>query len=114
MENEAQFFKVLSDPTRLRLVVLLAVRGEMCVCEFVEALGEPQYKVSRHLGIMRAENLVEARREGTWIYYKLCKPTNDLQQCLFDYFQHCSVKHKMVRINLKKLKKTSGSEIKRQ
>jgi ArsR family transcriptional regulator len=82
MDEEIKFFKALSDPVRLRLVLLLARGGEMCVCKLVEALDEPQFKISRHLGILRSAGLVEARRQGTWMYYRLL-PTETL---LDDYF----------------------------
>jgi len=64
MENEAAIFKVLADPTRLRLAVLLSINGETCVCKLAEALDAPEYRISRHLGVMRSGGLVEARREG--------------------------------------------------
>lgn len=64
-------FKLLSDPTRLRMTALLAAEGELCVCEFTQALGESQPKVSRHLALMREEGLVAARRDGTWMHYRL-------------------------------------------
>ncbi|MHC4194373.1 MAG: ArsR family transcriptional regulator, partial [Planctomycetota bacterium] len=51
MENEAAVFKVLADPTRLRLMVLLSIQGETCVCKLAEALNAPDFKISRHLGI---------------------------------------------------------------
>ena len=58
----------LTNPTRLRLVRLL-LREELCVCELVDALRVPQYKVSRHLGSLRSVGLVEASRNGRWMYY---------------------------------------------
>ena len=107
MENEAAFFKVLSDPTRLRLAVLLSIQGETCVCELVEALGAPQYTISRHLGIMRSAGLVEARREGTWIHYKLSKARNRLEECLQECFRDCLGDHKTVKKDMKRLSKAS-------
>jgi len=87
-EQEAALFKVLSEPTRLTLAVLLALRGETCVCMLAEALEAPESKISRHLGVMRAAGVVEARREGTWMHYKLVEPRSDLerrlQECLRD------------------------------
>ena len=65
------FFKALADPTRLRLLMLLAREGELCVCELTHALREIQPKISRHLGLLRAAGLVQDRREGQWIYYRL-------------------------------------------
>lgn len=64
-------FAVLSDLTRLRAVMLLQAAGEVCVCEFTHAMGESQPKVSRHLAFMRDAGLVKARRQGTWMHYRL-------------------------------------------
>jgi ArsR family transcriptional regulator len=60
----------LADPVRLRLLRMLRHR-ELCVCELVEALGMPQYAVSRHLRKLRAVGLVTARRDGRWMHYRL-------------------------------------------
>lgn len=66
-------FQALGDRTRLRLLNLLA-DGEVCVCFFVEVLSEPQPKISRHLGVLRAAGLVAARRDGKWMHYRLTMP----------------------------------------
>ncbi|MBW7998177.1 MAG: metalloregulator ArsR/SmtB family transcription factor [Candidatus Glassbacteria bacterium] len=71
-------FKALGEPTRLRLAVMLAARGECCVCHLAAALEEPDYKASRHLGVLRAAGLVKARREGTWMHYSLNETGNRL------------------------------------
>ncbi|MDD3449742.1 MAG: metalloregulator ArsR/SmtB family transcription factor [Gammaproteobacteria bacterium] len=64
-------FRSLADPTRLRCLVLLHELGELCVCELTHALEEPQPKISRHLAQLRRAGLVEDRREGLWIHYRL-------------------------------------------
>ncbi len=65
-------FKALSDPTRLRMLRLLAVnRSQMCVCEFVDALQERQYNVSKHLKILEQAGLIEGEKEGRFVYYGL-------------------------------------------
>ncbi len=107
MDFEAQFFKVLSDATRLRLAIILAIKGEVCVCELAGALDEPQYKVSRHLGIMRADGLVKVRRAGTWMHYRLRDPASELERCLFDCFRDCLKAHSAVRGDLKRLDKVT-------
>jgi len=71
MKDEANVFRILGEPTRLRLAILLALKGETCVCKLAQALDEPDFKVSRHLGGLRVAGLVKARREGIWIYYRL-------------------------------------------
>lgn len=62
--------KALADDTRLRIIALLA-HGELCVCHIQLALQLPQSNVSRQLGILRAARLVEDRRQGSWVHYRL-------------------------------------------
>jgi ArsR family transcriptional regulator len=70
MKNVTRLLAALTDPTRLRLLRLLR-RQELCVCELVDALRMPQYKISRHLRRLRAIGLVEVRRDGRWMHYRL-------------------------------------------
>jgi ArsR family transcriptional regulator len=65
-----RFLDAMTDPTRLRLLRLLR-QEELCVCELVDTLRMPQYKISRHLRNLRAVGLVEARRDGRWMHYRL-------------------------------------------
>ena len=65
-----QVFRALADPTRLRLINLMAEQ-EICVCYFIEAISAPQPKISRHLAYLRKAGIVTARREGKWIHYRL-------------------------------------------
>jgi len=69
-------FRALADPTRLRLLNLIAGR-EVCVCYFVEILRLSQPKVSRHLAYLRRAGLVASRREGKWMHYRLEIPKNE-------------------------------------
>jgi ArsR family transcriptional regulator len=67
------FFKALADRTRLRLLNLM--RGdEVCVCFFVEILKTNQPKISRHLAYMRRAGIVDARRDGSWMHYRIVEP----------------------------------------
>ena len=63
-------YKALADATRLRILTLL-VEGEVCVCEIHDSLHLPQPTVSRHLAYLRRTGLVEARRDATWMHYRL-------------------------------------------
>lgn len=71
------FFQALSDPTRIRLLNLLT-DGEVCVCHLVDVLGTNQPKVSRHLAYLRRAGLVTARRQGTWMHYRMVEPPEPL------------------------------------
>ena len=66
-----QIFKALGDGTRLRIMSLLINDEELCVCDIMEALNLPQSKASRHLSYLRNAGLVDDRRQGVWIYYKI-------------------------------------------
>jgi ArsR family transcriptional regulator len=68
-----RFFQALGDRTRLRLVNLMGDQ-EICVCYFVEILGSPQPKISRHLAYLRRAGIVTARREGKWMHYRIAMP----------------------------------------
>jgi len=77
-KDEATFlFKTLSDPTRLRLLNLLAC-GETCVCELTDTLRVVQPRVSRHLAHLKRAGLVEARRDGKWMHYRWAQPAHPL------------------------------------
>src|ERR1700720_2655147 len=66
-------FRTLADPTRLRLLNLIADR-EICVCYFVQILKVSQPKISRHLAYLRRAGIVAARRQGRWMHYRLLAP----------------------------------------
>jgi len=73
MNNLVKTFKALSDPTRLRIVVLL-LRRDLCVCELVAVLGMEQSRISHQLRILRAAGLVKDVRDGKWIIYHIPAP----------------------------------------
>jgi len=66
-------FRALADPTRLRLLNLIADK-EICVCYFVDILGMSQPKISRHLAYLRHVGIVATRRQGRWMHYRLRAP----------------------------------------
>jgi DNA-binding transcriptional ArsR family regulator len=72
----ARFFRVLGDPTRIRALQLLldAPAGECSVGELVDALGAPQSRVSTHLSCLRWCGLVQTRRAGKQVYYRIVDP----------------------------------------
>jgi ArsR family transcriptional regulator len=71
----ARMFAAFSDRTRLRLLNLMNER-EVCVCYFVEILGQSQPKISRHLAYLRKAGIVRARRDGKWMHYRLETPAD--------------------------------------
>lgn len=69
-QHMAEFFSVLADPNRLRLLSALA-RQELCVCDLAAALKMSESAVSHQLRILRATRLVNYRKEGRNVYYRL-------------------------------------------
>ncbi len=69
-------FKALADRTRLRLISLIG-ESEVCVCFLVAILKTSQPKISRHLAYLRRAQIVDARREGKWMHYRLIDPPDD-------------------------------------
>jgi len=66
-----QFFKCLSDESRLRCMMLLHREGKLCVCELTHALDLSQPKISRHLAQLRHCGLLTDKRKGQWVYYQI-------------------------------------------
>ncbi len=73
MVSMQTFFTALADRTRRRILNLIR-DGELCVCFFTEVLDVSQPKVSRHLAYLRNAEIVAARREGKWMYYRIIEP----------------------------------------
>jgi len=78
-----KLFAALADPTRLRLLNLMNGR-EVCVCYFVEILEQGQPKISRHLAYLRRAGIVEARREGKWMHYRIERPRDTRAASILD------------------------------
>jgi len=80
IQTEA-IFQALADETRLRIIRLMVVTGdETCLCELVDSLLEPSYKLSRHLKILRQAGLLSSQKEGRWVYHRLVTKPAYLEQ----------------------------------
>ena len=75
LEALTSVYAALADSTRLRILSLLG-DGEICVCHIHASLDVPQPTASRHLAYLRKSGLVEARREGIWMHYRLAPQDN--------------------------------------
>lgn len=69
--DQADFFKCLSDPTRLDILKIILERQNVCVCEITELLQLSQPKISRHLALLRNLSILLDERKGQWVYYRL-------------------------------------------
>ena len=105
--RSAEIFKALSDPLRLRLVFLLTRREELCVCHFTDVLELPQSTVSRHLSQLRHLDLVETRREGKWVYYRLSHQHQGLMDQLLPLISQLGESESQLLQDAKKLPLTT-------
>ena len=87
LDDLETMFKALADRTRLRILGLLSA-GEICVCDIHGSLGLPQPTVSRHLAYLRKSGLVEGRKEGLWVHYRLATLPDPVLQTVLDAVGH--------------------------
>lgn len=87
LSHSQKLFSALADSTRLRILNLLT-EGELCVCDVMSVLKEPQSKISRHLAYLKEAGLVDARKEGLWMYYRLAAPSTKTFRAIFSALKH--------------------------
>lgn len=71
MISPLSFFKCLAEETRLKTLLLISLKTELCVCDLVCALNLSQPKISRHLADLRKCDIVTDQRRGRWVYYSI-------------------------------------------
>lgn len=87
-------YQALADATRLRILAILTTQspdgpgGELCVCHIHDSLGVSQPTASRHLAYLRKAGLVEARRQGVWMHYRIVRPSDPVVASVFDAALH--------------------------
>jgi ArsR family transcriptional regulator len=111
LDRLEHLFKALGDRTRLRILALLAA-GEVCVCNIHESLTLPQPTVSRHLAYLRRSGLVETRRDGIWMHYRLTPPAERLAGSIVDAALHAVGHVPSVTTDRRKLAKVAGLDVK--
>jgi ArsR family transcriptional regulator, arsenate/arsenite/antimonite-responsive transcriptional repressor len=82
LDRTSELLAAMADPTRLRLLSLIAHNGELCVCDLIEVTQLPQPKVSRHLATLRHSGWVTDRRDGQWMHYSIAGPENETHRAL--------------------------------
>ena len=107
IESMATLFQALGDPTRLRIIGLL-LGGEVCVCDIHESLRITQPKASRHLAYLRRAGLVETRREGLWVHYRLAETDDAVLDPVRQAVVHALGHLKSIRQDGQRLHKDSG------
>lgn len=99
----ASLFKALSEPIRLRILILLLEKGELCVCDLVDTLSLSQSVISRHLAYLRHNDIVMAKREGVWMYYQLTDYAQLDLKSLLNFIQQNILDSEEIRTDLKNL-----------
>jgi ArsR family transcriptional regulator, arsenate/arsenite/antimonite-responsive transcriptional repressor len=82
--------------------------GEVCVCDIHESLRIPQPKASRHLAYLRQAGLVETRRDGLWIHYRLAKLADPVLTAIVDAVRHALTHTETVQRDAERLQKRTG------
>jgi ArsR family transcriptional regulator len=103
----AKLFQALADPTRLRILGLL-LNGEVCVCHIHETLKIPQPKASRHLAYLRRAGLVDGRREGLWVHYRLAETADPIAATVRQAVIHALGHLETIRRDGARLQKTAS------
>jgi len=100
-------FKALADSTRLRILALLTT-GEVCVCNVHETLRISQPKASRHLAYLRKAGLVDTRRDGLWIHYRLAQRSDQVTAAVASAVRQLLTNSSDVRRDVERLQKQTG------
>jgi ArsR family transcriptional regulator len=100
-------FKALADATRLRILGLL-LTGEVCVCHIHESLKITQPKASRHLAYLRRSGLVETRRDGLWVNYRMAALPDPVLAAIGDAVRHALAHMDIVHRDAERLRKKTG------
>src|SRR5436853_1274015 len=100
--------RALADPTRLRILGLLASAEEICVCHIHDVLDCPQPTISRHLSYLRRAGLVLTRRDRQWVHYRVAPIADPVIKTLVSAVGHCVGHLDVVAKDRKKLEKACG------
>ena len=104
MKSLIQFFKLLSDETRLRILILL-LQEKLCVCELQGLLTLSQPKVSKHLAKLRDVGVVEDEKIDKFVFYKLANLDRDHKTILEDILSHIKTYPQLAHDQMKLLGK---------
>ncbi|ATB38729.1 transcriptional regulator [Cystobacter fuscus] len=107
VQQPSRLFKALGDETRLRIVALLA-HGELCVCHLESALELTQSNTSRQLSVLRAAGVVEPRRNGSWVYYRLAPQLDEVCKQQLKALVSSFGKQETLRKDVEQLLKSRG------
>lgn len=103
-EDLPRVLKALADPTRLRILNVLAHADEVCVCHLHEALKLPQSTISRHLALLKDAGIIAGTRRGTWVYYRLVHGGGGFRESLISAINPSMTTGGQYRLDLDRLR----------
>ena len=109
MDKLTAIFKALSDRNRLRIVSALMKYDELCACQLTELIQVASATASRHMGVLISSNIVESRKDGRWVYYRLSKEQSDLGS-LFDWIEQQLSNEPAAKLDEKELKSITARD----
>ncbi len=109
MDKLTTIFKALSDNNRLRIVSALMKYDELCACQLTELIQVTSATASRHMGVLISSELVESRKDGRWVYYRLRKEQKELET-LFGWIEHQLRNNQAAKFDEKELKNITARE----
>ena len=109
MDKLTAIFKALSDRNRLRIVSALMKYDELCACQLTELIQVASATASRHMGVLISSNIVESRKDGRWVYYRLSKEQSDLGS-LFDWIEQQLSNEPAAKLDEKELKNITARD----
>lgn len=102
-----RLLRALGEETRLRIVALLS-HGELCVCHIEAALDLNQSTASRQLGILRTSGVVDCRRDGTWVYYRIAEQDVEMVGKVLEVVTQAFGAERALRADHARLRKSCG------
>ena len=106
METTLDILKAVSDKNRMRVVAALGQYDELCACQVTELLQVSGATASRHLGVLQQAGLLDSRKEGRWVYFKLRKPVGS--EPLFQWLEASFATSEELRADVAALKNIIG------
>ena len=102
MNHITSVFKALSDKNRLRVISALMKHDELCACQITELIQVTAATVSRHLSQLISSQLVDSRKEGRWVYYRLCRERKEFEY-LFNWIETQLIDNNDASVDAKQL-----------
>lgn len=105
MKQPLEQLKALADHNRLRIVAALMNPQELCACQISELLGVSGATLSRHMDLLIRAELVNSRKDGRWVHYKL---SPSFPEPLFQWLEKNIPSDPEIKADLRKLRKITG------